>query len=1037
MNQQILEALMRLFAIIATANKEGVSKNARIIVTNYLAVLLSKADADQYITIFDDYINAHNKKLERNLAKGRKTLASLNSVKVLVICEDINSQLQQEEKLIVLFRLFEFVRDQQISSEELDFIKTVADIFNISKEEYQHVQEFTIGQVENIDDKSRILLIDNKKDKVETKDTFRHIFDKQIHGTITMLYIKSTNTFVLKYDGEDIIYLNSQNILPHTSYFFDDGSIVKGQKIKPIYHSDVARKFIHSLSETKIVFNAKGIEYFFKNSTNGIQKFDFCEESGRLIGIMGGSGVGKSTLLNVLNGSYKVKRGTIKINGYDIYQDREHLKGVIGFVPQDDLLIEELTVYQNLYYNAKLCFSTFTEEQITATCTKVLNDLDLAPTKDLTVGNSLNKFISGGQRKRLNIALELMREPSILIVDEPTSGLSSMDSDMVMSLLKEQTIKGKLVIVNIHQPSTEIYKLFDRLLMMDKGGHPVYYGSPVDAITYFKHAANYVNADDSECGSCGSLNPELPLQILEAKIVDEHGRFTKERKIETKEWYEAYVTKIEAARKSTYPPDDKIELPTNFFKVPSGLKQFLIFTIRNIRSKLTNKQFLLITFLEAPLLALILGYFTKYIAGTPIDPSEYVFAENVNLTAYMFMAVTVALFFGLTLSAEEIIKDRKILKREKFLNLSKISYLNSKIIVLFIISAIQTLSFILVGNFILEIKGMTMTYWLILFSTAAFANILGLNISASLDSIVTIYITIPFILVPQLLFSGTIIDFSKLHPSTTSVKYVPLIGDLMTSRWAYEAMAVAQFKENDFQKHYFDVDQRKSEISFKKTFLIDELESYISIILKNQKQKKNEKQSERYLKIITNEVKGLEDFSQKFEKMPSFTNYEKITPESFNPEVAESIRKYFRQIRFRFGKIQSQLTREKDKITQQLIKDLGSKEAYYELEKDYRNKRLDRILRNKTGGDILTEEDMVLVQMMDPIYKIPEFNTGRSHFYAPQKKIGGISIDTLWYNVAFIWFTCLIIYLFLVFDVFRKSLELIGKLNPFGKTGRG
>jgi len=1036
MNQQILEALMRLFAIIATANKEGVSENARVIVTNYLSVLLSKADSEEFITIFDDYINAHNKKLERNRAKGRETLTSLNSVKVLVICEDINTQLQQEEKLIVLFRLFEFVRDQQISDEELDFIKTVSDIFNISREEYDHINSFTIGSIQDIDDKTKILLIDNNSNIDESNSTFRHICDKQLHGRLTMLYVKSTNSFVLKYDGDDTIYMNSENILPHKSYFFDDGSIIKGQKMTPIYHSDVARKFIHSLSETKIVFNAKNIEYFFKNSTNGIQKFDFCEESGRLIGIMGGSGVGKSTLLNVLNGSYKVRSGTVKINGYDIYEDKEHLKGVIGFVTQDDLLIEELTVFQNLYYNAKLCFSGFNEEQITKVAEKVLDDLELTPTRDLTVGNSLNKFISGGQRKRLNIALELMREPSILIVDEPTSGLSSMDSDMVMSLLKEQTIKGKLVIVNIHQPSTEIYKLFDRLLMMDKGGHPVYYGSPVDAITYFKKAANYVNSDESECGSCGSVNPELPLQILEAKIVDEHGRFTKERKIDTKEWYEAYKTKIEADRKGTYAPDEKIELPENFFKVPSRLKQFLIFSIRNIRSKLTNKQFLLITFLEAPLLAIILGYFTKYIAGTPLDPNEYVFAENVNLTAYMFMAVTVALFFGLTLSAEEIIKDRKILKREKFLNLSKVSYLNSKIIVLFGISAIQTLSFILVGNYILEIQGMTLTYWLILFSTAAFANILGLNISAALDSIVTIYITIPFILIPQLLFSGTIIDFTKLHPSSTSVKYVPLIGDLMTTRWAYEALVVAQFQDNDFQKNYFDVDQRKSELSFKKTFLIDELESRIAIVLKNQAEKKNQKQTDRYIEILQNEIQSLEKFTEKFEKMPSFNNYEDVSKGKFTEETAEYIRKYFRQVRKRFGKLQYTISSERDKITTQLIKKLGSKEAYYELEKDFKNKRLDRILRNKTGGEVLQEEDGVLVQMMDPVYKMPVFNNGRAQFYAPKKKIGGFEINTLWFNVIFIWFGSLIVYLTLVFDVFRKLLNFMGSFKIFGKKKR-
>ena len=103
---------------------------------------------------------------------------------------------------------------------------------------------------------------------------------------------------------------------------------------------------------------------------------------------------------------------------------------------------------------------------------RVLMDIDLIGIKNLAVGDPINKYISGGQRKRLNIALELIREPSVLFADEPTSGLSSMDSEMVMLLLKEQTLKGRLVIVNIHQPSSDIYKLFDKLLIMDKGGYP-------------------------------------------------------------------------------------------------------------------------------------------------------------------------------------------------------------------------------------------------------------------------------------------------------------------------------------------------------------------------------------------------------------------------------------------------------------------------------------------------------------------------------------------------------------------------------------
>ena len=177
------------------------------------------------------------------------------------------------------------------------------------------------------------------------------------------------------------------------------------------------------------------------------------------------------------------------------------------------LLIEELTVYKNLWYTAKLCFDGMSAEELDKRVMDVLTDLGLAAAKDLKVGSPLNKTISGGQRKRLNIALELIREPVVLFLDEPTSGLSSSDSEKVINLLKEQTFKGRLVVVNIHQPSSDIYKLFDRLWLLDKGGYPVYDGNPIEAITYFKNAAHYADADTSMCSACGNVNPEIVLKI--------------------------------------------------------------------------------------------------------------------------------------------------------------------------------------------------------------------------------------------------------------------------------------------------------------------------------------------------------------------------------------------------------------------------------------------------------------------------------------------------------------------------------------------
>ena len=459
---------MQLFAIIATANKEGVNEKSRSIVESYLRLMLSSEQVTEYLQLFDKYVEERGGGVKKDGTQERKR-TSLNSVKVLRICEQINGELKQDQKLLVLLQLLEFISfGEEITEQEIDFVKTVSDIFNIPEDEYFNCYAFTLNpKLDEIPHKENILILDKNNESPNAE--VKHLRFKDLEGHVMILFLPSINAYAFRYVGETELYLNGHSIMLNRTYVLPKGSAIRSPRIGSIYYSDIVSKFINAMNAEKVVFTAKGVEFRFKGSKNGLHNFNFCEQGGELIGIMGGSGVGKSTLLNVLNGNLQPQSGEILINGYNIYTEKEKLNGVIGFVPQDDLLIEELTVYQNLYYSAKLCFSDYTEEQIDEAVNKVLEDLDLKATADLVVGNPLNKTISGGQRKRLNIALELIREPLVMFVDEPTSGLSSMDSEMVMDLLKEQTLKGKLVIVNIHQPSSVIFKMFDKLLIMDKG----------------------------------------------------------------------------------------------------------------------------------------------------------------------------------------------------------------------------------------------------------------------------------------------------------------------------------------------------------------------------------------------------------------------------------------------------------------------------------------------------------------------------------------------------------------------------------------
>ncbi|NPA67035.1 MAG: ATP-binding cassette domain-containing protein, partial [Chlorobi bacterium] len=833
MSEEILKALMQLFAIIAKQD-EGVALQEEKFVRTFLASQLSKSQVDEYMELFIK----HSEKEERKRKKkdGKEDSAGqvkmVDSVRVMGICRKINKTLNHKQKVIVLARLFEMINvEKKLTEQRMEIISVVADAFNLSQKEYKEIESFVIKDDYRELDSESILIIN---DKEHLHSNSGHILSESLHGSVIILQIKSADLYFLKYTGKQDVYLNSTNVYNNRIYLFPPGSVIKLPKGKPVHYSDVAARFMQDLKISKLSFVVENLQYRFKTGDIGVRDISFSVDHGKLVGIMGASGSGKTTLVNTLSGITTPSSGEVRINGINLHHNNGELEGVIGYIPQDDLLIEELTVFQNLYYNAKLCFKDKNEEDLTALVVKTLKDLGLYEKKDLKVGNAMNKTISGGQRKRLNIALELIREPSILFVDEPTSGLSSRDSENVMELLSELTQKGKLIFVVIHQPSSDIYKMFDRMLILDQGGYMVWYGNPVDAVIHFKTIDNQINADVGECPVCGNVTPELIFDIIEAEVVDEFGQYTEQRKISPQEWEKHYLNNV---------PKEEIEEvndePPATLNIPGWFKQFRIFLTRDVLSKISNTQYIVLNLLEAPLLGFILAFLIRYIA----DPTSntYIFFDNENIPPYIFMSIVVALFLGLTVSAEEIFRDRKILKREKFLHLSRSSYLAAKIIILITISAIQAFLFVAIGNTILGIKGMYFAYWIYLFSVFVFANLMGLNISSAFNSAVTIYILIPLLMIPQMALGGAMFSFSKLNRAISSVDKVPVIADLMASRWAYEGLMVHQFKENRFEKQYFEYDQVKSTANFNQDKLIPKLSESIEAIeiVKDENEGKN------------------------------------------------------------------------------------------------------------------------------------------------------------------------------------------------------
>lgn len=1023
MSDRILRALMQLFAIIARVDEVPddidddriTSSKGRKVVELFLSQELNNELVEQYLRVFDEYLNSHHGVKKKK--DGKKKRTSVNSVKILRICSEINKELTQRQKFIVLIRIIEFIQaHDNVSEQELEFVNTVGDAFNVNQEEYNTIYNFVEADEKKLLDVPNVMYIGSK-----TSDRWneaKQMVVDGLDGKIGVLRVESINLFFFRYLGDDQVTLNGQIVPNDRQHIFTPGSTIRTPKINPIYYSDIISRFMSDDSSENIVFKCENVEYRFPNNEIGLHNINFAESSGGLIGIMGGSGAGKSTLLNVLNGNYTPFSGQVTINGIDIHHDKNDIEGVIGFISQDDLLIEELTVFQNLFFNAKLCFKELSEKQIARRVIKILKAIGLYESKDLKVGNPLEKTISGGQRKRLNIALELIREPSVLFVDEPTSGLSSRDSENIMDLLKELALKGKLVFVVIHQPSSDIFKMFDRLMLLDQGGFPIFYGNPIDSVVHFKTQINHANCEERECPVCGNVNPEQIFNIIEAKVVDEFGNQTSKRKTSPKEWNKYY-----RKHQSDINVEDTAEKPHVIHQIPNKWKQFKVYFVRDILSKLTNKQYILINTIEAPILALILGFFVKYF-GTTKSGLSYTFENSENIPQFLFIAVVVALFLGLTVAAEEIIKDRKILKRESFLNLSKGSYLFSKISIMFIISAVQTFLFVLIGNFILEIKGMWLEYWLILFSTSCFANLLGLNISSTFNSAKVIYILIPIMIIPQLLFSGVIVKFDKLHPVFSQEDSVPWIGNVMASRWAYEALAVTQYKRNKFEAPFYGVKQLESEAAWKRDYWLPEMRNLQSLVYKYGDDESKKKEVDHAREVLIHEINKEERLYDPSANFVCEGCAEALKFDNWNEEVNTTLSNYFKVLKKIYNTEVNEALDKKSAILDKIGVD-----KYQKLKANYSNESLSDFVTNRNDLDKIIQFEGKLVQKSDPIYQIPR---GQSffdaQFYAPGKNIFGFYVSTFVGNILMLWFMTVLFVITLYFDFFRKVIEGIEKI---------
>jgi ABC-type multidrug transport system ATPase subunit len=1031
MSEEILKALMELFALIVKQDA-GILQNEREFVSGFLTKQLSKEGVTEYLALFDFHAGSVDAKEERTQLLSPSVR---DSVKILGICKKINRTLNQEQKVVVLMRLYELVNaDRQFTSQRMNIINTVAEVFKISQEEVTAIEKFVRNDnPEDLVNPSIRILIPGKEECELCKKMATGYQDTKI----IFLRVKSVDLYFLKYYSADQLYLNGLPITSRQVYTMAKGSSIRSQHGYPIYYSDISSTFLAEKSVHPLSFSVENLTYRFSDGNTAVNNVNFSVNEGNLIGIMGASGSGKTTLLNIMSGILAPASGKVMINGIDIFKESSAVEGVLGYVPQDDLLIEDLTVFENLFFAACQCFGNSTREEITTITDQTLLSLGLFEKRNLKVGSPLNKIISGGQRKRLNIALELIREPSVLFLDEPTSGLSSRDSENLMDLLRDLTLKGKLIITVIHQPSSEVFKMFDKVIILDQGGFMAYFGNPIESVIYFKTLDVQINSSIGECPSCGNVNPETIFNIIETQVVDEFGRYTEKRKVSPPEWASTFTDKHPYA-----PVPGVMEPPHKNLERPSAFKQFIIYTARDYKSKIANRQYVLLTLLEAPVLGFILSFIIRYIP----DPNSntYIFFNNENIPIYIFMSLIVALFLGLTISAEEIFRDRKILKRERFLSLSRSSYILSKVAILIIISSIQVFLFLIIANPVLELKGLFLKYFIALFTTAFCSNMIGLNISASFNSAITIYIVIPLIIIPMMVLSGAMFPFDKLNRYIGSVDKVPVIAEIMPTRWTYEALMVAQFKDNKYNR-FTDSQYGKSVYQYNKDIsianyysdklvprLIAALEQTDSVYknidisgshVNNPRLKKSIDYGK--IELLKNELNRLTD---RYPTLPHFVNINELSPGRYDQTVYDNLRKYLSFLKNSFTQIELRAFDDWDRLISSNMTEISR------LSDAHNNEKLEDIVtkRYERERSKILEYKNSFVQNYDPIYIDPQ-RRGllgfRTHFFAPSKYIFGYNPDTFTFNIMLVLMSTAVLIIILYYNLLGKLVGFIENLR--------
>jgi ABC-type multidrug transport system ATPase subunit/ABC-type multidrug transport system permease subunit len=517
----------------------------------------------------------------------------------------------------------------------------------------------------------------------------------------------------------------------------------------------------------KVTIEAKDIVVHAPNGKKLLDAVSLTVFPYELVALMGPAGAGKTTLLKALNGYTRPAQGTVLFRGQSLYDYYDLYRHMMGYVPQDDIVHPQLTVRQALYFSARLR-TDLTDAEITTRTEKVLYDLGIPDKIDTVIGSPEKKTLSGGQRKRVNIALELITDTPVLFLDEPTSGLSSYDAESVVDLLKNLSKTGKTILTTIHQPSLKVYKQFDDLLMVsrDRGEKPgavVFFGPAYpDSIQFFNPPTTGAPIKMQE------LNPEMLFSGM--NTVPEGNRTdTWRQRYLASRYRQEFVTNRSGKQQAT--SEGASEKPRREL----GLGQWLALVKRNVIVRLQDKAQTAILLVQAPIFAVLV-----WLINYPLRASHF---DEISekLPIVHFLMVVAAIWFGCNNAARDIVGEWTIYKRERMVTLKLFPYVFSKLAVLLGLCIFQVGSMLAIVYFSCGLHSNFGWDFLVLLLASMIGAGLGLAISALSKTNESAIAMLPLVLLPIIALGG------GMRPIYLMPKAGQAVSIVIPSRWSFEA----------------------------------------------------------------------------------------------------------------------------------------------------------------------------------------------------------------------------------------------------------